>query len=571
MKRFLSKTRMILIMCFCVLLITVSFADGAPSVYQLDFSYVELNHVSGTLLTRKDNQYQVYTPDGQTALSAEYPDAYVEDMGFFKVRDSDGLNNSGLLDGNGSIVMPTVYGEIEVISDRWQAGIVLKSATADNYDYKGPAGSFYLIDRVDLFFRGTPAGSLDRLHWKDAYACGDYLQVRNRDESYTWYDKELHQSPVDGYAYLEYDNNYLTGDIVHMGSGQKAFCAECTLREDEVDRCRDFREGNIVDLQGNVLCHLPDCDPVTYLTKGNWIGVRDRKGKYGYIDLTGKRTVPCEYEYIDTLDDSFQYTGYAYAVKDGKGGFVNLRTGEETGFEYNDKALQRYAGFLTVEDLDGSIIVVCAGTGTLPGRYTKVTANSMYSGTANPTAILQDAEGRCGVISCLGEWLLPMGSEYEPVSGVYSSTSVSDDGTVILTRKEKSSGSSQYEYTSLIFEKAPDPAENRDEESLNTGVITDETPAPADPDESWTCENGHEGNTGKFCSECGAPKPTPAPAPAEAAGTWTCENGHEGNTGKFCAECGAPKPAGDQGPWTCENGHEGNTGKFCAECGAPRP
>ena len=25
-------------------------------------------------------------------------------------------------------------------------------------------------------------------------------------------------------------------------------------------------------------------------------------------------------------------------------------------------------------------------------------------------------------------------------------------------------------------------------------------------------------------------------------GTWTCENGHGGNTGKFCSECGAPKP-----------------------------
>ena len=52
---------------------------------------------------------------------------------------------------------------------------------------------------------------------------------------------------------------------------------------------------------------------------------------------------------------------------------------------------------------------------------------------------------------------------------------------------------------------------------------------------AWTCENGHAGNTGNFCSECGAPKPAPA--------AWTCENGHGGNTGKFCTECGAPKPA----------------------------
>ena len=63
----------------------------------------------------------------------------------------------------------------------------------------------------------------------------------------------------------------------------------------------------------------------------------------------------------------------------------------------------------------------------------------------------------------------------------------------------------------------------------------------AQDDGTWTCpECGHEGNTGKFCSECGAPRPA-----AKEAATWTCpECGHEGNTGKFCEECGAPKPDG---------------------------
>ena len=56
----------------------------------------------------------------------------------------------------------------------------------------------------------------------------------------------------------------------------------------------------------------------------------------------------------------------------------------------------------------------------------------------------------------------------------------------------------------------------------------------------------------------------------EDDGTWTCpECGHEGNTGKFCAECGAKKPEVTDGTWTCpECGHKGNTGKFCEECGA---
>ncbi|MCL1835839.1 MAG: SPFH domain-containing protein [Oscillospiraceae bacterium] len=85
--------------------------------------------------------------------------------------------------------------------------------------------------------------------------------------------------------------------------------------------------------------------------------------------------------------------------------------------------------------------------------------------------------------------------------------------------------------------------------------------APADEPSGWTCECGHAGNMGKFCMECGKPKPQ--------VDTWTCECGHEGNAGKFCAECGKPKP--QTGDWNCECGHEGNTGKFCAECGKPRP
>ena len=53
---------------------------------------------------------------------------------------------------------------------------------------------------------------------------------------------------------------------------------------------------------------------------------------------------------------------------------------------------------------------------------------------------------------------------------------------------------------------------------------------------------------------------------------WTCpECGKEGNSGKFCEECGAKKPGQNAG-WTCpECGKEGNSGKFCEECGAKKP
>lgn len=54
------------------------------------------------------------------------------------------------------------------------------------------------------------------------------------------------------------------------------------------------------------------------------------------------------------------------------------------------------------------------------------------------------------------------------------------------------------------------------------------------------------------------------------AGGWTCPScGQTGNTGRFCSNCGKPKP--EDGTWTCPScGQTGNTGKFCSNCGKPR-
>ena len=84
--------------------------------------------------------------------------------------------------------------------------------------------------------------------------------------------------------------------------------------------------------------------------------------------------------------------------------------------------------------------------------------------------------------------------------------------------------------------------------------------APTAPATGWTCACGAV-NQGKFCSECGQPKPEP-----KAEGIWTCSCGTV-NKGKFCSECGQPKPAAE---WTCSCGTV-NKGKFCSNCGAKRP
>ena len=73
----------------------------------------------------------------------------------------------------------------------------------------------------------------------------------------------------------------------------------------------------------------------------------------------------------------------------------------------------------------------------------------------------------------------------------------------------------------------------------------------------WSCSCGAL-NEGKFCSECGKPKPS-------SVGEWKCSCGNL-CSGKFCSQCGAQRPDSE---WFCTECGKANSAsaKFCSECG----
>lgn len=473
-----------------------------------------LNAASNTYIARVDGGYALFDKKGN-ALTAAYGNMGSKWNGtFLQVVNEDGLNNLGLLNANGGVIMPLQYADIKIESDKWQIGIILTPTEDTNGDYHDRDNKQFNILQADFYFDGALVGSLPREDYADVRFTstkGNYICIRKSNGGF-WLSNTFARVdyPEDAYYTSEYEDRYKKG-VFHNPTGQQAFVPGCTLTSDEV--LQDIwynNERNFVDLQGNVIASgIYD----SFKFCGGEYGKVAFDRKYGLVNRQGIEVIPLAYDELggNAEDNTFFAQGYQVALKDGhvyyldQNGNVTAAVEDFTLTDSDCRGFYDNAPFLVIKNL-GKSMVITAKAGLLSESY----EDADYPETYQDILAVQK-DGLWGCIGLNGETVIPFIFKYTP--------DISSDGTMVSGRSDDG------EYKLYILAKVEST------EAVVTAPV-DEPAAPAADDGTWICACGQAGNTGKFCPECGAERP------ADKVVCSGCGYEPAGETPKFCPECG---------------------------------
>ena len=249
--------------------------------------------ISGTnLVGYKDlnGSYALMDLNGNMMTESVYNGYFSSDSGYIKAQLNDGSGLKGLLETDGSIAVPFDYPVVEILGEKWAAGITLAEGTEADYDYSDYSGGYYVIDHVDVYYRGadgeTVAGSLGRDQYYEGRGRGDYLNVQDRTGSVSTCDTGLNVlRTAEGLSdFGEYDEDARLKELIEEKTG--GYCGMFL--------------GSYAKLYGS----------------DNGKGVTDR---YGNI------IIPTQFDDILMGRDSYDGYGYFGASRDGK--FVYVTQG----------------------------------------------------------------------------------------------------------------------------------------------------------------------------------------------------------------------------------------------------
>ena len=220
-------------------------------------------HYAGTCLdtyvTREDWRDTLRAMDG-TALSESYADISAQEKGlYYEVANENGVNQTGLMDAAGTLLIPMTYSDFTYVGNGWVVAVTLEETTDEKSDYRSLFGSgHYNVVRGDIYYGAQKMAEMNREETTGASmeVYGAYLFVR-LDKSSGFYlktDGTRTEFTGESFSRGEYEEIYKQG-VYHHPTAQFAFVPECTLTADEVSRSvwYDAKTGDFLDLQGNVL------------------------------------------------------------------------------------------------------------------------------------------------------------------------------------------------------------------------------------------------------------------------------------------------------------------------------
>jgi len=498
--------------------------------WSISYGSILLNDVNNLLIVNdySTDLYTLMRPDG-TAITHE-PYIYMDwDENMFIVALEKGVNNKGLIDAQGNLVVPMQYQTVHVLSDRWQLGAVYTEGNFLFSEFQGADGRFYRFGHYDVYYQGKLVGKLEgKSNYASAY--GAYLLTSDG----TYYDSNMTPSTYrrKGYGDGEYD--ITPNGTFHAGSGMQVGVPGCTLTSDDVKNDIVLVGKNIVDLQGNLYGTLTrDYDSI-YGFKGDYAEV-ELNGKVGLIDCTGREVIPCEYDDLSGFE-IFQH-GYAAAIKDGMFGYLDQNGEVVCKFEYSvDEVNNRGSAPMTYvrnSDQTSSVLSAAAG-GRIPKRYQEVCQDSLIDGCPLYAAMVNQ---KVGVFDMYG-------NEIIPANGVYTNIyafQISCDGTVVVGSLEFGRDAVYVLSDAYSAQPIPRPTAQGAAPAVQTTAqpSAETTVQPATPtvqpasDGNWTCSCGNV-NGGNFCPQCGNARPKELKC--SKCGFTPKAN----STPRFCESCGNP-------------------------------
>ena len=396
-----------LLICLCLGLCPLAAAEEFELIFE-DEEVYELGLPAGAILlngelvfgensnsfgfrAEGEDCYRLMSGTGEALTEAIYTgmETSYQHSGFIvHTRGGDGINCTGLIADDGSQIMPAQYASIQIVSSRWQAGLVLKPSNGSDshgrYFYRDPETGdkrYGALDHVDFYLNGALTGALsaDEYGYGDIRGYGDYIAVQIAWDRYAYYGPGMVRSPrVTSYASeYETDYDYVDGQSVHTvyhnGTGQIAFASGCTLTAEAVQNPLGEMDGAIVDLQGRQLIKLNEDKGYVYL--GNMQGgyaTISQDDKEGLIDARGRVIIPIEYDDIGNYEDYPLRFGFISAEKDGMRGLLNAQGDVVADFIYPTASVRSYAGMLVVEGADGTSAVVTGLGGELDDCFDRV-------------------------------------------------------------------------------------------------------------------------------------------------------------------------------------------------------